>query len=146
MKNNINIVIKLLKEKAKKISVLYVEDEELLRNKTGSMLSKLFQNVELAVDGKDGLEKYIHNKYDIVITDISMPNMNGLELISHIRKDNPDQEIIIMSAYTESEYTDQINTANVTGYIYKPVEMNQMLEILGNSLDRLYNVLSKKEI
>ncbi len=146
MINDINITIKLLKEKAKKVSVLYVEDEEVLRNKTGSMLSKLFKKVELAADGIEGLDKYICNKYDIVITDISMPKMNGLELISHIHKANPHQEIIIMSAYTESEYTDQINTANVTGYIYKPVEMNQMFEVLNNSLDRLHNVLSKKEI
>ena len=137
MKNNTKVTIELLKEKAKKMSVLYVEDEELLRNKTGAMFSKLFQNVDLAVDGKEGLDKYLHNKYDIVITDISMPNMNGLELINNIRKNDFHQEIIIMSAYTESEYTNQINTANVTGYIYKPVEINQMLEILNNSIDKV---------
>jgi YesN/AraC family two-component response regulator len=140
MKNNTRITIELLKEKAKKMSVLYVEDEELLRNKTGAMLSKLFQNVELAVDGEEGLDKYLHNKYDIVITDISMPNMNGLEFISNIRKNDLHQEIIIMSAYTESEYTNQIDTANVTGYIYKPVEINQMLKILNTSIDKV-NIL-----
>ena len=126
MNDNTKTALELLKEKAKNISILYVEDEEVLRTKTGSLFNKLFKNVEMAVDGKDGLDKYLHNKYDIVITDISMPNMNGLELISNIRKNNLNQEIIIMSAYTESEYTDQINTANVTGYIYKPVEINQM--------------------
>ncbi|MFT5660165.1 MAG: YesN/AraC family two-component response regulator [Sulfurimonas sp.] len=137
MAKNIELNIGLLKEKAKKMSVLYVEDEESLRNKTQYMLNKLFQNVDLAVDGKDGLDKYFHNKYDIVITDILMPNMNGLELINSIRKNDPDQEIIIMSAYTESEYTDQINRANVTGYIYKPVNINQMLEVLNKSINKL---------
>ena len=145
MKNDTKTTVELLKEKAKKMSVLYVEDEELLRNKTGSMLSKLFQNVDLAVDGKEGLDKYLHNKYDIVITDISMPNMNGLELISNIRKNDLDQEIIIMSAYTESEYTDQVNTANVTGYIYKPVEINQMLEILSSSIDKVNMLCSNND-
>ncbi len=140
MKDSTKITIKLLKEKAKNTSVLYVEDEELLRNKTGSLLAKLFQNVEVAVDGKDGLDKYLHSKYDIVITDISMPNMNGLELISNIRKNNPHQEVIIMSAHTESDYTEQVKKADVADYIYKPVEINQMLEVLSSSIDRL-NVL-----
>jgi YesN/AraC family two-component response regulator len=142
MNNDTKITIALLKAKAKKISVLYVEDEELLRNTTSSLLNKLFQHVEVAVDGKDGLDKYFHNKYDIVITDILMPNMNGLELISNIRKNDLQQEIIIMSAYTESEYIDQAKTVNVTGYIYKPIEMNQMLKVLSSSIDKL-NILAK---
>lgn len=137
MKNNTKTALVLLKEKAKNMSVLYIEDEEFLRNSTASMLNKLFQNVEVAVDGKDGLDKYLHNKYDIVITDVSMPNMNGLELISNIQKNNLHQEIIIMSAHTESKFTDQTKTANVAGYIYKPVEINQMIEVLSSSIDRL---------
>ena len=137
MEDNTPLLIKLLKEKSKKMSALYVEDEEDLRISTASFLRKLFQNVETAVDGKDAFDKYLHNKYDIVITDISMPNMNGLELISNIRKINLYQEIIIMTAHTESKYTNQINTANVAGIIYKPVDINQMLEILSISCDRL---------
>lgn len=144
--NNHKIDINILKEKAKNLSVLYVEDEELLRNNTAILLSKLFLNVEVAVDGKDGLDKYIHNKYDILITDISMPNMNGLELINNIRKINTDQEIIIMSAYTESVYTDQINSANVTGYIYKPVDMKQMFEMINISIDKLNSNEQKEKI
>ena len=145
MQNDTKTTVKLLKEKAKNMSVLYVEDEEFLRITTSGFLSKLFQNVEVAVDGKDGLDKYHHNKYDIVITDISMPNMNGLELINNIRKNNPHQEIIIMSAYTESEYTDQIDTADVAGNIYKPVEINQMLEILSISIDKVNPICSNND-
>ena len=140
MQKNTEMTLELFREKAKNISILYVEDEELLRNNTATLLRKLFQNVEVAVDGQEGLDKYLHNKYDIVITDISMPNMNGLDLISNIRRNDFNQEIIIMSAYTESTYTDQINTANVTGYIYKPVNMKQMLEVLNLSIDRLNDI------
>ena len=140
MQNNTKTTIGLLKEKAKNISVLYVEDEEILRITTADFLSKLFQKVEVAVDGKDGLDKYLHAKYDIVITDITMPNMNGLELISSIRKYNLHQEIIVMSAHT-----DQVNTADVAGFIFKPVEMNQMVEILVISIDRLNPFCSNKD-
>jgi len=145
MKSSTTTTLISLKEKAKNISLLYVEDEEHLRNTTASMLSKLFQNVAVAVDGKDGLDKYLHNKYDIVITDISMPNMNGLELISNIRKHNLQQEIIIMSAHTESEYTNQGETADLIDYIYKPVEINQLLEVLNNSINRLNMLCSNNE-
>jgi YesN/AraC family two-component response regulator len=145
MENILLTTIGLLKEKSKNISVLYVEDEELLRNKTGSMLNKLFQNVDLAINGKEGLDKYLHNKYDIVITDISMPNMNGLELIKNIRKNDLHQEIIIMSAFTESEYSDKLKTADITGYIYKPVEIKQMIEVLSGSIDRINMLCSSND-
>lgn len=137
MSNSTKIDLKILMAESKNITVLYAEDEELLRNNTAMLLRKLFQNVDVVVDGKDAFNKYLENKYDIVITDISMPNMNGLELIDNIRQNNLDQEIIIMSAYTETTYTDQINTANVSGYIYKPVNLNQMFEVLKNSIDKL---------
>jgi len=137
MNNSTQIDLKTLMEESKNLTVLYAEDEELLRNNTAMLLRKLFQNVDVAVDGKDAFTKYLDNRYDIVITDISMPNMDGLELIDRIRKMNLHQEIIIMSAYTESAYTEQINTADVTGYIYKPVDMNQMFEILKTSIDKL---------
>jgi len=137
MNSSSQINLKTLMEESKNLTVLYAEDEELLRNNTSVLLRKLFQNVDVAEDGQDAFNKYLHNKYDIVITDISMPNMDGLELIDRIRQKSLSQEIIIMSAYTESSYTEQINTADVTGYIYKPVDMNQMFEILKTSIDRL---------
>ena len=81
-----------LKNKAKKLSILYVEDEAEVRDRTVNLLSNFFPNIDVAVDGEEGLEKYLQNSYDIVITDILMPKMNGLELISHIREKNKKQE------------------------------------------------------
>lgn len=141
MQDNIKTTTSFIKERAQKVSVLYVEDEEFLRNQTASLLNKLFKNVDIAVDGKDGLDKYFQNKYDIVITDLSMPNMNGLELISNIRKKNLHQIIIIMSAHKEPEDMGKVEINNEIEYIYKPVEMNQMLKILSNSIERLNTVV-----
>jgi len=131
------IKIELLREKAKYFSTLYVEDEEALRTKTAAFLSKIFKDVEVAVDGKDGLDKYLHNKYDIIITDILMPNMNGLELISNIRKKNKKQEIIITSAYAEQSYLTESIQLGVTGYIIKPLDFNNVIDVLEQSLDKL---------
>ncbi|MFT5662403.1 MAG: YesN/AraC family two-component response regulator [Sulfurimonas sp.] len=137
---NINELIK----KAKNISILYAEDEKLLRERTASFFKKIFADVDVAVDGREALDKYMINKYDIVITDIEMPNMDGLELINNIRKLNKEQEIIINSAYTETEFRSEANKYNVTKYIRKPIEINEIIKILGEYIDKI-NLLSKKD-
>jgi putative nucleotidyltransferase with HDIG domain len=100
-------------------------------------LSKIFKDVEVAVDGKDGLDKYLHNNYDLIITDILMPNINGLELISNIRKKNKKQEIIVTSAYTELSYLTESIKLGVTGYIIKPLDFNNVIDVIEQSLDKL---------
>ncbi len=136
--------INLLVEKAKGLSILYVEDEKILLENTAYLLNKIFTNVDVAIDGKEAWEKYINNKYDIVITDILMPNMNGIELISNIREHNQNQEIIITSAYTEQEYKDQATKYNVTCYIKKPINVDNMIATLSESIDKL-NLLHEKK-
>jgi CheY-like chemotaxis protein len=78
MQSENSINIHELIEKAKGISILYAEDEKELREKTAIFLNKIFTDVDVAADGKEALDKYLLRNYDIVITDIQMPNMNGL--------------------------------------------------------------------
>ena len=135
--NTIQIEVELLKEKAKDLAILYVEDEKELREKTTSFLSKIFTKIDAAVDGQDGFNKYINNKYDIVITDINMPNMNGLEFISNMRKHSQKQEIIVTSAYTDLSYLTESIRLGVTGYLIKPLNFTDILKVLEQSLDKL---------
>ena len=79
---DINIV--KLKKYASACSVLYVEDDEVIRTATASFLGRFFSDIVLAEDGEIGLEKYKEREFDIVITDINMPNMNGIEMIEAI--------------------------------------------------------------
>ena len=130
---NINLLI----AKAEGISILYAEDEDNLREKTAFFLKKIFTYVDVAVDGKEALDKYMSNKYDIVITDIQMPNMGGLELISNIRKHNKQQEIIINSAYTETEFREEASKYNVSNYIRKPININEIVKILNDYIDKV---------
>ncbi|MEA3384245.1 MAG: response regulator, partial [Campylobacterota bacterium] len=79
------IDIKELKELASKFSILYVEDESSLQKSVSTYLKKLFNSVDIAKDGEEGLELYKLNKYDLIITDINMPHMNGLEMSKQIK-------------------------------------------------------------
>ncbi|MCW8954721.1 MAG: response regulator [Sulfurimonas sp.] len=137
MNDDLKGKVNSLQKKAKKFSVLYVEDEPDLREKIALFLRKIFPHVDTAADGKEGLEKYLQNSYDIVITDILMPKMNGLELIRNIRQKNEKQEVIVISAYTDSEYLTQSIQLEVTGYIIKPVNFDQALKVLEQSIDKL---------
>lgn len=115
-----------LKKIAKKFSVLYVEDEIALRRGIEKYLQKFFMHVDTAKDGKEGLELYNKKNYDLVITDIKMPKLNGLDLSSHIKKINENQNILIVSAYSDiSSFTRSIKIG-IDGYILKPIDYNQL--------------------
>ena len=90
-----------LKQNCSTLNVLYVEDDAKLRDIVADYLKMLFASVVCAEDGEIGLEKFQENKFDLVLTDIQMPRMNGIEMIEAIRKIQPEQEIIILTAFSE---------------------------------------------
>ncbi|MFT5836069.1 MAG: putative nucleotidyltransferase with HDIG domain [Sulfurimonas sp.] len=137
MLDKIKTKITLLKEKAGNFSVLYVEDELELREGISSFLNKIFTNIDTASNGLEGLEKYTNKEYDIVITDIQMPKMSGLEMIKKIKEIKQQQEIIVVSAYTDSIYFTESISLGVTGYIIKPIDFPQILKMLDQSIYKL---------
>jgi len=141
IEKNKKIDINLLIQKAKGLCVLYVEDEKALRDKLILFLQKIFDHVDFAANGEEALKMYLNNKYDIVITDIHMPIMDGLELIRNIHKHDKNQEIIINSAYSESDNIGiDINRDfenNFISYIDKPIDLKQILKVLNSSIEHL---------
>lgn len=129
--------IKVLKSLACNFKILYVEDEPELRHAVESYLCKIFSHVDTAEDGKLGLKKFQEENYDIVISDIMMPHMNGLEMAREIKKINPDQELIIISAYSEPKYFIEAIRAGINGYIIKPVDYKQMNTVLYEAVKKL---------
>lgn len=126
------------------MSVLYVEDDADIRDTVEDYLIKLFHNIKIAEDGLIGLQAYQSKSYDLILTDIMMPNMNGLEMSKKIREINKDQEIIIMSAYTDVEYFTQSILIGISGYIIKPMNLEQMNEALYRSVVKI-NALKELE-
>ncbi|WP_228448597.1 EAL domain-containing response regulator [Sulfurospirillum diekertiae] len=114
------------------LRILYVEDDVVLRENTIALLHDLFGEIHEASDGNEALLLYkkSENFYDIVITDLNMPQMNGMDLIKNIQIINPKQPIIVVSAHNETEYFLESIRNNVNGYILKPIDFNQLVETI----------------
>ena len=115
-----------------KLRVLYAEDDLILRENTVSLLRDLFSEIDEASDGAEALKIYKEHPYgyDILITDLNMPHMNGMDLIKHVQAINPKQPIIVVSAHNETEYFLESIRNNVSGYILKPIDFDQLIETL----------------
>ncbi len=131
-----------LDKKCKNLTILFIEDYIPLQKKIASVLSDYFENVEIASDGKEGIEKYkkIYEKngkfYDIVITDYEMPKINGIELIKTVKKLNDKQIFIVISAHQNSEYLIEYINLGIEYFIPKPIGPDNLLNILDKVSDK----------
>lgn len=133
------IDVKELQKLTSTMKVLYVEDDLEIQNNTKMIFEDLFKEVTTADNGQEALTLYEENSYDIVITDINMPNMNGIELIQAIKQISPDQVVIIISAHNETEYFINGIQSGIQGYILKPVDYEQLFESLNQVVHLLHN-------
>ncbi len=115
-----------LKLLSQDLTLLYVEDDASIRDALSMYLLKLFKKVVIAKDGVEGLELYKMQPIDIVITDLSMPRMNGLNMLQEIKKIHEDQSVLITSAHSESEYMFGAIKLGIDGYIIKPFDFPQL--------------------
>ncbi len=120
------------------LSALYVEDNKDLREQTVGFLNKVFHHVSYAVDGEEGIEMYQQREYDIVITDIEMPNKNGLEMIKEIRKANSDQQIIVTSGYDDVKYLMPLINMGIDRFHIKPFDRKDLLFVHTHPLGHPY--------
>ncbi|MDD3597583.1 response regulator [Sulfuricurvum sp.] len=124
------ITINDLHKFSHRLTILYVEDNTALREETAKLFEPLFARVDLAANGKEGLEKYNHSLYDIVITDINMPVMNGVDMIARIREINPEQKVIAISAHDETEILISIIRNGISSFILKPINLQELMTTL----------------
>lgn len=126
-----------LVEKAHYIKVLYAEDEHLTRDTIENLLNIIFQEVIVAKDGEDALKLFEkHQDIDLLITDINMPKINGIQLVKKIKKINPDLATIIVSAHSESKFMLEAIKLNVDNFILKPFKAQQLFEVVKKAIDK----------
>lgn len=114
----------------KNLKILYIDDEKFIRENAIEYLSFYSDNVYEACDGQDGLKKYEDIKPDIIITDIKMPKLNGLEMIKQIRKKDKTTKIIVATAFLETSYLIEAIELGLVKYLVKPIMEDTLLPIL----------------
>lgn len=122
-------------------TVLYVEDDEEIANVMGNILTLFCKTLYRASNGEEGYECYLTCKPDIIITDISMPKMNGIEMVKKIREQDKQIPIMINSAFSDQNYLLDSIYLGVSRYTVKPIRQEEFLE----SLYALFEILHRRD-
>lgn len=112
------------------LRILYVEDDLSTQEEVAFFLTPLVKELYLASDGQQGLEMFKRHTPDLIITDIQMPILNGLEMIKEIRMINPKIPIFVTTAYNETNYLLSAINSGVNRYILKPINFKTLLETM----------------
>jgi len=128
--------IKTMIQYTKVLNVLYVEDDSVLLESTKKVFDNYFKSVDTAHDGQEGLRLYedYHKQngsyYDLVITDINMPKMNGMEMSEEILSRNDMQAIIITTAHNEVQKLQEAIDIGISGFVIKPIKHEKLNNVL----------------
>jgi CheY-like chemotaxis protein len=116
-------------EAIKKLTVLYVEDEIILRDTTCNSLQSILNKIVVAGNGKEGLEKFKQENFDLIITDLSMPSMSGTQMIEEIRSINPKIPVVVTTAYgSQNEDITKLKKIGIEEFVMKPVDIMKLVE------------------
>lgn len=128
----------------KNLKVLFVEDEDIIREKTVSSLKFIVNEVKEASNGEEALKVLESFHPDLLITDIEMPKLNGIELIKKIRKTNKELCIIVLTAFTSEKYLIQLIDMHIEKYIVKPITLEKMINALQTIENKFYEFKEDK--
>lgn len=124
-------------DKLKGMTILYAEDEEGIRKNIADSLSYYCKEIIEASNGQEAYELYEEKQPDIILSDIHMPIMDGLELVKKIRESNREIPIVMITAHTDKEYLLEAVELHMEKYIVKPVDIDELFE----TLEKCVNIL-----
>lgn len=119
--------------------VLYVEDDLILQKETKRLLERMFKSVDVANDGQEALEAFAKERYDLVLSDIEMPLVDGLEMSKQIKSMEPSIPIIVISAYSNTEYLIDAISIGIDYYVLKPIQMPRFIDTLYQVCTHIHN-------
>ena len=135
-------------ELLKTITVLYVEDETSLQEDVYQNIFPFVKEILCANNGEEGLKTYLQNKdkIDLIVSDILMPKMTGIEMIDEIRKINLDIPIVYTTAFNDSQYLKKTIEQSVTSYIIKPIDIELLLSGIEKASIKIENEKLKEKL
>lgn len=125
-------------------SILIIDDEKAIRKTLAEILSYEGYKIEEAADGEEGLKKFSTNTFDVVLCDIKMPKMDGIEFLEKAKEVNADVPIIVISGHGNIETAVEAVKKGAFDYISKPPDLNRLLITLRNALDKQVLVTETK--
>lgn len=130
-------------EYTKRMTLLYVEDDASLRLSTQKLFENFFKSVQVACDGEEGLYLYLEavrkkEPYSLVISDIAMPNLDGIAMCEAIMNDNPAQPFIFVTAYNETAQLVHAVEMGASGFLTKPIQYDHLIRTLAR-VGQAYN-------
>jgi two-component system, OmpR family, response regulator VanR len=128
---------KELLEKLQNLSILYAEDEIGIRENISDSLSYYVKNVYQASNGEEAFEIYLDKKPDIILSDIHMPILNGIEFVKKVRKLDRKIPIVMITAHTDKEYLLAAIEQRLEKYIVKPIELEVLFEVFEKCLETI---------
>ncbi len=128
------------KEILKELNILYAEDEDDVRIFTTKTLETLVANIVSVENGRIGLETFSESpeNFNLIITDINMPKLNGLDMCEEIRKINPNIPIVITSAHSDENFLKRSIEVGVSSYTMKPIDLYQLIESIIKAAEPQY--------
>lgn len=120
--------LKELKELANDLSILYVEDSIVLQKLVGRFLSKIFNNFHQAYNGEEGYRKFKEHKPDLLLTDLTMPYKNGIDMIIDIKDKFPDVKVIVLSAHNDDLTLLRTIDLGIFEFLLKPVDLEKLTD------------------
>lgn len=123
--------------KMKNISILIIEDEQRLLDRLVKYLSMFSDTVFQASNGEEALSLYRKHQPDIILTDIGMPKLSGVELIQKIRKTDKKTQLIVLSGQTNTDDFLKLVPLNLVSYLVKPIKIEQLKEVILQAIDNI---------
>lgn len=145
------INFRTLYQMTKNLNILYIEDDTSFLKETTEVFQELFNTVDTACNGEEGLNQYLlffenySKHYDMVVTDINMPKMDGIELIKKIYEINHKQIIIVISAHNEPQYLLELVNMGIEQFLLKPNNYDTILNIFYRSTQKLLQMNQPEE-
>lgn len=136
--------LKQLRTTLQNYSLLYVENNPKLNAQLTELFKKFFGKVFSAFDGPEGLQMFEQNRPQVVVSDINLPQMNGLEMVRRILVMDSETKIIITSAHDEAEYLHQAIRIGVFDYLPKPLQADELMQVLSRCSVSLTEALHRK--